>query len=174
MNEQGMPASRVVPEWLGYILLVFSFAVVGCKRNDSSPAKPVTAEEIIKQNINLPVGQSIQPIAGRLVAESVFVSTESAPSTQPTTVRLDKLRFRTAKDNQGRTWAYAYTSEEMLLKAFTQGSPYVKLSFVDFFGIIDRDSEFAGIFLNSGSDASYPIPRELFKDVKLVLRPQGQ
>jgi hypothetical protein len=130
----------------------------------------MTTEEIIRQNSNAPIGQSIIPVATSLAKHSVFVATESSPSTQPTTVKLDKLHFRTAQDNQGRMWAYAYTTQGELLRTFPQGSPYAELDFKDFFQIIERDGTFAGIFLNSGSDSSYPIPREVFGQVKEVLR----
>ena len=130
----------------------------------------MTAEEIIRQNANVPVGKSIIPIATSLAKQTVFVATESSPSTQPTAVKLDTLRFRTAQDKEGRMWAYAYTTQTELLRTFPQGSPYTELDFKDFLQIIEQDAKFAGIFLNSGSDSSYPIPRELFEDVKKVLR----
>jgi len=130
----------------------------------------MTTEEMIRQNANAPVGESIVPIATSLAKHTVFVATESSPSTQSTTVKLDTLRFRTAQDNEGRMWAYAYTTEAELLRTFPQGSPYAELEFRDFFQIIERDGKFAGIFLNSGSDSSYPIPRELFEKVKEILR----
>lgn len=130
----------------------------------------MTTEKIIRQNANTPLGQSIVPVARSLAKQTLMVATESAPTAEPTTVRLDTLRFRTAQDNQGRMWAYAYTTQAELLRAFPQGTPYAELDFKAFFGIIDRDGRFAGIFLNAGSDASYPIPREVFDDVKEVLQ----
>jgi hypothetical protein len=130
----------------------------------------MTTEEIIRRNANVPVGQSIVPIATSLAKQSVFVATESSPSSQTITVTLDRLRFRTALDNQGRIWAYAYTTQAELLKIFPQGSPCAELEFKDFFRIIERDGKFAGIILNSGSDASYPIPLEVFDKVQEVSR----
>jgi hypothetical protein len=130
----------------------------------------MTTEEVIRQNSDTPVGESIVPIATSLSKHSLFVATESAPSTQPATVVLDELRFRTAQDNQGHLWAYAYTTQAELLRTFPHGTPYAELEFKDFFQIIERDGNFAGILLNSGSDDSYPIPREVFEKVKEVLR----
>src|SRR3954466_12767848 len=142
-------------------LIGFLGAVGSCDRSAPKAAKNMTTEAVIRQNLNAPVDQSIVPVTGSLAKRSLFVATESSPSTQPTTVTLDRLRFRTAQDNQGRMWAYAYTTQAELLRAFPQGSPYAELDFKDFFQIIERDPRFAGIFLNSRSDASYPIPREV-------------
>lgn len=85
-------------------------------------------------------------------------------------MKLEKLQFKTALDNQGRLWAYAYTSEAAFLQAFPPGEGFAELSFAGFFAIIDGDSRFAGIVLNGDSDAFYPIPRELFDDVKQALQ----
>jgi hypothetical protein len=145
-------------------------ASAGCDRSEPKRVSAVTTEEIIRQNKNLPIGESIGPVGRSLAKHSVFVATENSPSTKPTTVTLNKLRFRTAQDNQGRMWAYAYTTQSELLRTFPQGTPYAELAFKDFFGIIERDGKFAGIFLNSGSDASYAMPRELFEKLKEVLR----
>jgi hypothetical protein len=161
---------RFHPTAFTFALISIASGLVGCDRSTPKVASTVTTEEIIRQNANAPVGQSIVPVATSLAKRSVFVATDSSPSTQPTTVKLDKLRFRTAQDNQGRMWAYAYTTQAELLRSFPQGSPYTELDFKDFFQITERDGKFAGIFLNSGSDASYPIPREVFDKVKEVLR----
>src|SRR4051812_10423986 len=161
---------RFHPAAFAFVLISIVGGIVGCDHSTPKAASTMTTEEIIRQNANIPVGQSIVPIATSLAKRSVFVATESSPSTQPTTVKLDKLRFRTAQDNQGRMWAYAYTTQAELLRTFPQGSPYAELDFKDFFQIIERDGTFAGIFLTSGSDSSYPIPREVFGQVKEVLR----
>ena len=68
-------------------------------------------------------------------------------------------------------WAYAYTSQSELLRAFPQGTPYVEIAFPAFFDIIKKDGSFAGIFLNSGSDCSYPVVGELFSEVSALLKP---
>ncbi len=155
---------------LALALISIVCGLVGCDRSTPKVASTMTTEEIIRQNANAPVGESIVPIATSLGKRSVFVATESSPSPQATTVTLDKLRFRAAQDNQGRMWAYAYTTQAELLRTFPQGTPYAELEFKDFFQIIERDGKFAGIFLNSGSDSSYPIPREVFEKVKEILR----
>lgn len=160
---------RFHPAAFALVLIIVS-GLVGCERSTPKAASTMTTEEIIRQNANAPVCRSIVPIATSLARHSIFLATESSPSTQPTTVILDTLRFRTAQDNQERTWAYAYTTQAELLRAFPQGSPYVELDFKDFFGIIERDGRFAGILLNSGSDASYPIPREVFGTVNGILK----
>lgn len=148
--------------------------LAGCERPAPQPPREaVSTEEIIRRNANAPVGQSIEPVARSLAKRTVFVASDSAPSTERGAVTQDRLRFRTAHDNQGRLWAYAYTAQAELSRAFPQGSPYVELDFGDFLGIIDGDARFAGIFLDSGSDASYPIPREVFEKAREVLRQSG-
>ena len=105
----------------------------------------MTTEEIIRQNANSPVGQSITPIVSSLAQHSIFVATDEPTTTEPTTVTLGRLRFKTAKDNQGHTWAYAYTNQAEFSRAFPQGSEFAELSFKDFFAIIERDDQFRGI-----------------------------
>ena len=101
-----------------FVAIIFGGGPVACDRSAPIAPSKMSIEEIIRQNANAPVGQSVIPIASSLAKHSVFVATESAPSTQPTTVILDKLRFRTAQDNEGRTWAYAYTNQAELLAHF--------------------------------------------------------
>jgi hypothetical protein len=161
---------RLHPTALAFVLIGTLSGLVGCDRSTPKAASTMTTEEIIRRNADAPVGQSIVPVATSLAKHSVIVATESSPRTQPTTVTLDKLHFRTDQDNQGRMWAYAYTTQAELSRSFPKGTPYVELKFQDFFQIIQRDGKFAGIFLNSGSDASYPIPHEVFEKVKEILR----
>jgi hypothetical protein len=135
----------------------------------------MTVEEIIRRDQNVPIGQLIETIAPLLAKRSVFLATDDAPATTRamTATQETRIRFKVAHDNQGRQWAYGYTSEEELLKALPQGSPYVKLELNDFFRMIDEDAKFAGIMLNSGGDSSCPIPRELFDRVKAGLQAGG-
>jgi hypothetical protein len=104
--------------WIGIFAIIACVALGETASCDRSPATPttkaMTTEEIIRQKANTPVGQSIVPIARSLAKRTVFVATESAPSTVPTTITFDKLRFRTARDNQGRLWAYTYTTQAEL------------------------------------------------------------
>lgn len=148
--------------------------VTACERSPTQhaatqPAVPMTTEQVIRHNANAPVGRSITPIASSLATQTIFVATDDTTTTQPTTVTPERLRFKTAKDNQGRTWAYAYTNQAEFSRAFPQGGGFAELSFNDFFGIVERTPDFAGLYLNAGSDASYPIPRELFGQVKEAL-----
>jgi hypothetical protein len=141
-------------------------AVAGCDRKHSLAPTTMTTEQIIRLNANASVGESIGPVASSLAAKSILVATDTAPASQPQDVVLSKLRFRTANDNLGRTWAYAYTNMDDFLRTFGPGTPYVELKFADFFKIIDGDTRFAGMVLNSGSDAMYMVPREVFARVK--------
>ncbi len=95
---------RFHPAALTFVLTSVLCGLVGCDRSTPNAESTMTTEEIIRQNANGPVGRSIIPVVTSLAKHSGFVATESSPSTQPTTVTLDKLRFRTAQDNQGRMW----------------------------------------------------------------------
>jgi hypothetical protein len=128
----------------------------------------MNAEQIIRQYRNSPVGDSIGPITKALAAQSVFVGTADVTPTQDGKI-TGKIQLKTDADNRGRMWVYAYTSRAEFSKAFPDGGPYAEMSFPDLFEIVERDQQFAGIFLNSASDASLPISRELFGDVRRVL-----
>jgi SseB protein N-terminal domain len=128
----------------------------------------MNTEDNIRQHRKSPVGDSIDAVAYSLATQSVFVGTEGAAPTQDGKL-TGKIRFKTGTDNRGRLWAYAYTSQEEFSKAFPQGGPFAEMKFADVFTIIERDSRFGGIYLNSASDAMYPIPRELFNRVKPIV-----
>jgi hypothetical protein len=145
-------------------------AVAGCDRKHSQAPNTMTTEQLIRLNANTPVGESIGSVASSLATRAILVATDTAPASQPQDVVLSKLRFRTANDNLGRTWAYAYTNMDDFLRTFGPGTPYVELKFTDFFKIIDGEHKFAGIVLNSGPDAMYLIPREVFARVKDAIR----
>lgn len=124
----------------------------------------MTAEEVLRQYRDAPVGESIGPLTRSLASRTVYVAAEEAPSAQST-----EMRFKVATDNSGGLWLYAYTSEAEFSKALPQGSMFAAMSFPDVFEIVEADSRFAGIYLNSASDDFYPIPRELFEFVKQEL-----
>jgi hypothetical protein len=77
--------------------------------------------------------------------------------------------MKTGLDNQGHVWVYAYTSSSELSKAFPSGTSYAEMTFDVFFKIVESNSQFRGIYLNSASDSFYPIPRELFHSIKTFL-----
>ena len=148
------------------------FTLLGCDRKESATSKPtMTIEQIIQAHVDSPVGVSIGPITESLAKQSVFIATaEVAPTQDGKLTGTSKIQFKVGKDNQGRPWAYAYTSEAQFSKAFPQGGPFAEMSFPDVFKIIESDPKFAGIYLNSASDTFYPIPRELFDHVTRALQ----
>ena len=146
-------------------------SLTGCSPT-RDPPPGTTAEDLMRQGHDLPIGQTVGPIARLLADRSVLVKLPDSAIGEPgKDVALEKLQFATARDNQGRTWAYAYTSEAEFLRAFAPGSKFAQLKFPDFFRLIDGDTQFAGIVLNAGSDASCPIPREVYGPVKVGLSP---
>src|SRR5690606_23322483 len=85
---------------------------------------------------------------------------------------LPTLRLYTGLDNEGRPWAYIYTTSAAFAKAFPRGGKYAEMSFVDVFELVEKDEQFGGIFINANSD-KYPIPREMMPHVRSVLDEDG-
>ncbi|PQO27128.1 SseB family protein [Blastopirellula marina] len=137
----------------------------GCSENEA----PQSTEEIIRQHHNSPLSDSIDAVVQTLAKRPVFVGTEGVTPTE-NGVATGELRLKTAADSQGNLWAYAYTSREEFSQAFPEGGAYAELAFADLFSIIEPNPQFAGIYLNSASDSSYPIPREIFERVKKNLK----
>jgi len=140
-----------------------------CGRNGSTADEPMGIEQIISRYHSSPIGDAIDPITKSLATNSVFVGTEDVTPTKDGKI-VGKLRLKTGVDNQGRNWAYAYTSRAEFDKAFPRGGPFAEMSFPDFFKVIELNGRFAGINLNSASDTSCPIPKELFERVKRILK----
>ena len=63
----------------------------------------------------------------------------------------------------------AVLDQDELAKVVKPGSPYIEMSFSDVFSIVDKDPKFGGIMINSASDSSYVMPRELFDRVRPVM-----
>src|SRR4051794_2629625 len=141
----------------GIFCMVVAFA--GCNQSSLQNSRPMATDEIIRQNAHEPMGKSVPLVAASLVKQSVFLATDDATEKGPKEVKLQKFNFKTGKDKQDRTWAYAYTSRAEFGRAFPQGGGFIEMAFRDFFRVIDKDAKFAGFFLNSGSDSACAIPR---------------
>jgi len=150
------------------LALLLNSALVSCSRKESTATAPMNAEQIIRQWRNSPVGDSIGPITRALAAQSVFVPTEGVTPTQEGKI-TGKMRFKIGSDKEGRLWVYVYTSRAEFSKSFPAGGTFVEMSFLDIFKIVETDQQFAGIYLNSASDARFPIPRVLFDHVRRAL-----
>lgn len=98
-------------------------AFTGCDHKQKRHPAPLVAEQIIRQCADTPISQSIQKVALSMVGKSFFVPTDAAATGQPSNVVLRTLRFKVAEDNQGRSWAYAYTSKYEFSQAFPKGGP---------------------------------------------------
>ncbi len=140
----------------------------GRDRAENADDAPMTVEQLIRQFRNAPMGQSIGPVTKALAAQSVWVGTEGVTPTRDGKI-VGKMCLKTGADNQGRAWVYAYTSRAEFSKAFPDGGPFAEMSFPDLFELVDKDQQFAGLVLNSTSDAMCPIPRELFGHVRQAL-----
>lgn len=145
-------------------------SVFGCDRPASQAAPMASIEQTIKNNANAPIDQSLKLVGAALKQQAILVATDGTAATQQSSGSLNRLRFKSALDNQGRMWAYAYTNKNLFEKTFPPSSEFAEISFRDFFGIIDSNQQFAGIYLNAGSDSSYPIPRQVFSILNETLR----
>lgn len=156
-----------------FLAITLTF-LVACEDNSQQPnLSMMTTEEIIRHYADAPIEDSIGPVTQSLADTMIFLASDSSSHEERTEVTLDALRFRVGTDGQGREWAYVYTSQNELIETFGEGTPYIELSFRDFFEIAVLETLFAGIFINSGSEDSYPIPRELFDDVRNALDETG-
>lgn len=160
---------RTCRKAIAALCTIIAVGMAACDHPSTQPAASMTTEEIIRQNAHVPIGQAITPTVLALAKQSILVAIDDTPITQPTKLPLLRLGFKTSQDNRGGTWVYAYTNQAELSRVFPQGGRFAELSFKDFFAAIERDLRFAGIFINSGSDASCPIPRELFGKVRKAL-----
>lgn len=152
-------------QYLRCAALALSGALLGCSHRDAS----MTTEDIIRQHRNSPIGDSIDAISHSLAERQVLVGTEGLAPTEDGKL-TGKIRLKTGLDNEGSCWAYVYTSQDEFSKAFPNRGPFAEMAFADVFTIIERDSQFGGINLNSASDSMYPIPREFFDRVKENLK----
>ena len=128
----------------------------------------MTAEQVIRQHRDLPLRESVGPIAAALADESVLVAIEGSVPEPPA-----PLMLRVGADKQGRLWAFAYTSEATFADAFPQGSDCAAIRFVRLIEIIHSNDQLTGVFLNSASDTAYPVSKELFGEVEHALRQCG-
>jgi hypothetical protein len=150
------------------VAIIVSLALPGCDRKEGTATAPMSTEQIIRQYRNSPMGDSIGPITKALAAQSVFVGTVDVTPTRDGKI-VGKICLKTGADNEGHIWVYAYTSRTEFSKAFPEGGPFAEMSFPDLFAMVDKDRQFRGIFLDSVSDTSLPIPRELFSHVRRAL-----
>jgi hypothetical protein len=152
-------------DYLQSMALTATAALIGCGRHEAS----MSTEDIIREHRNSPIGSSIEAVAQSLAKRAVLVGTEDVAPTQDGKL-TGNLRLKTAADNQEHLWAYVYTGRDEFSNAFPRGGPFAEMTFADVFTIIERDSRFGGIYVNSASDPAYLIPREIFDRVKAILK----
>lgn len=122
---------------------------------------------MIAQYANVPLQESIGPVARELALRPLFVAVKAATS--------DDLELTVAADKQGHLWIYVFTDQEELSRVFTQGSAFAEMSLSDILATIGPNEQFGGIFINSKSEATYLIPRDFFAYAyKLINTPPQQ
>jgi len=115
--------------------------LLGCgSAQDQGPTPGTITEDLIHQHRGSSVDQTTGLIAASLVPRTVFLRIPDEASVDLGLHDLDPhFRFATAKDNQGRSWAWAYTNRAEFSRAFPQGAKFAETSFPRFFRIIERD-----------------------------------
>lgn len=122
-------------------------------------------EKILIENKTTPIGRAIEPIATALSKHTVFVPmVGNAPGPNG-----GKMSLFVGKDNEGNTWAYAYTNLQELNKALKQGGAYAEMQFSQLFSILEANQHLRGLYVNSASESFFPIPRELFPRMKTIM-----
>lgn len=121
----------------------------------------LTLKDILKANQNEPVEKSMPMVAEGLATAYVFVAV-NAPTPED-------IEFMMAQDKNGKLWLYCFTDQEEFSKAFPSGGQFAEMAFSDLFQTIEPEERFGGVFLNSKSDAKYPVPREMFGYLKKII-----
>lgn len=124
--------------------------------------RSLTLKDILKASKDQPVQKSAPIVADGLATAYVFVAIKA---TSP-----DDIEFMMATDDNGKLWLYCFTDEDEFSKAFPKGGQSVEMAFADLFRTIEPEDRFGGVFLNSKSEAKYPVPREMFPYLKKVIQ----
>jgi hypothetical protein len=133
-------------------------STVGCEDASDMQRESLIYDEAVQAGRDTPVERSVEAVARSLARSTVFVATKET-----------QTQWKTGLDKNGDVWAYFYTSEAELSAASPAGSRFVEMSFKDAFGIVDDNSNSRGIYMNSASEHFYPIPREVFADVRRAI-----
>jgi hypothetical protein len=118
----------------------------------------MSMSDVFRAFANTPIELSTGPVTSKLFSANVSVVTSEEFKGSPG----EKLKMGVSRDKNGDQWAYCYTDEDKLLATNPAGTFYAKMSFTGFFGMITRDPQFRGIYIDSGSIDSFVIPREVY------------
>ena len=128
------------------------------------------------KNKELTLGQSIVPVCEALMGTTVFIGIPKESSELLQQGKKSAIQVGTAPDKFGRSWVYAWTTEERFNNAIRDMaldiSHFMEMNFVDAFDMVYRDSQLAGIILDSNSVEKfmYPMPRAMFGEMKKLLQ----
>lgn len=126
----------------------------------------MTISDVFRAFANTPIELSTGPVTSQLVSTDVLVVTSEEFKGTPG----EKLKMGVSRDKNGDQWAYCYTDEDKLLVTNPPVTFYAKMSFTGFFGMITRDTQFRGIYIDGGSPDSFVIPREVYELVPIDRR----
>lgn len=124
------------------------------------------AEEVIRTYSGTPSRESIGPVVRALVGQTLLVPIKGGVPDGP-----GQIHIYVGHDRFGRLWAYGYTSAVEIGRAFPQGCDCASTDFRSLFQLIESNPALTGgLMINSKSDTSFPISRELIDSVKQALQ----
>jgi hypothetical protein len=116
-----------------------------------------TLAEVLKAHHRDPIEASIGPVADALAATRLLVPLAATP------VEDGKaLDFLVALDVNKEAWVHIYSDLDALARAFPVDTPCAKLTTSELVALVSVNGAVRGLLLDSGSEFSYPIPREMF------------
>ena len=151
-----------------YICLLLLLPLLGCgKKVDNEVDNDnvnLSVEKVILKYQDMPIGKAIEPICKKIMNLDVLIPTDGVSD-----VEKGQYKFLTGNDKYGDTWVYVYTNEAKFSECFPQGGNYVSMKFSDLYEIVIANN-FGGIFVNSASKSSYPMPKEMFDEIGKIIR----
>ena len=127
-------------------------------------------EEIVRQNANAPVGQSIVPIAVHCALQAICIRGDrKLAEYSADNGYAGQAASEPAQDNRGAHVGVCVAHRPSCCGTFPQGSPYAELDFKDFFQIIERDGRFADSQLRARTRRILFFLRSV-RQVKEILR----
>ena len=126
-------------------------------------------EKVVSRLAGQPLRDSIGPVSVALANVQLIVPVER----DSTTTDQSSLKLVVGTDREGNLWAYAYTGQAHIAKAFPSGCATATIEFSKYVGVVDQMDDVAGIMIDAGSPTAYPIFKEVFALVResLCLQP---
>lgn len=124
----------------------------------------MSVKEVLEKYRESPINESLRPVAESLADTEILVAIQELEG--------GGLAFQVGEDVDANLWLYAFTDEDEFARMFPDGGQFGQFNFRELLHMVDADEHFSGIFLNSRSESSYVIPRELFEPFQAILAPR--